>query len=104
MLVGSIVKNNLNDSQMVRQALSSDKKTMNLVKQIWNQYDVDGNGYLNRQETKHFCMKYLRDFKNIDCVPDQGFDAWFKKIDRDGNGQVDMVEMAHYIKDLAKAL
>lgn len=49
-------------------------------------------------------MKYLRDFKNIDCLPDQGFDVWFKKIDRDGNGQVDMVEMAHYIKDLAKAL
>jgi Ca2+-binding EF-hand superfamily protein len=65
---------------------------------------VDGNGYLSKEETRHFCKKYLKEFKGIEMMSEVQFEAWFKGIDKDKNGFIDMVEMSQYIKALGKLM
>jgi Ca2+-binding EF-hand superfamily protein len=33
-------------------------------------------------------------------VPESLFDEWFRRLDRDGDGKIDMIEMAHWIRRL----
>ena len=80
-----------------------DTKTKSAVKQIWAQYDVDGNGYMNQEEVRHFCAKYLSETQGLKRLPEKTFAQWFKSIDKDGSGQIDMVEMALAIKSMARA-
>jgi hypothetical protein len=51
---------------------------------------------------RHFVCKFLRETKGITEFPMKTFLAWFKEIDKDGSGQIEMVNMAFYIKDLVK--
>jgi Ca2+-binding EF-hand superfamily protein len=36
---------------------------------------------------------------NVHHIPDQEFKEWFGKIDKDGDGKIDMAEMAHNLED-----
>ena len=62
---------------------------------------MQGNGYLSKQEAKHFVNKYLRQSKGIEYISDEKFEQWFRSIDKDGDGHIEMVEMANYLKLLA---
>ena len=33
-------------------------------------------------------------------MPESLFDEWFRRLDRDGDGKIDMIEMAHWIRRL----
>lgn len=63
-------------------------KVMKVIRQIWQRYDKDGNGYLNKVEAKHFCEKYYRHsdegvhFDENESI----FNDWFKTLDQDGDG------------------
>jgi hypothetical protein len=37
----------------------------------------------------------------MDYLPDDRFEAWFKSLDKHGDGQIDMAEMANYLKSLS---
>ena len=65
---------------------------------------MHGNGTLSKQEAKHFCDKYIRKVQGLDYVPDERFQAWFKSLDKDGDGHIDMAEMALYLKQLSEKL
>ena len=73
---------------------------MKFVQQIWQNYGVDGHGFLDQIEARHFVNQYLSDYSNNNVLPDGYFNEWFRKIDKDGDGKVDMIEMAHGIQQL----
>ena len=80
------------------QVETSDQTVKDLMKTLWQQYDVGGNGHLNRQETLDFVSKQLK-FRGRPTQLDMAvFDRWFKKLDRDGDGKLRIVEIANYLK------
>lgn len=42
----------------------------------------------------------MSDYTNTNVVPENYFNDWFRKIDKDGDGKIDMIEMAHGISSL----
>ena len=44
------------------------------------------------------------DTQGVQYVPDQLFVTWFRQLDRDGDGRIDMIEMVHNIKKLSDQL
>ena len=76
-----------------------------LVIQIWDKYDADGNGLLNRFEAQKFVNDILHDITPGQCIesakdpttPD-GFDEVFSQIDINGDGAVTQHEMLTYFR------
>jgi Ca2+-binding EF-hand superfamily protein len=42
----------------------------------------------------------MSNYKGIEVIPEGHFNEWFKKLDQDGDGKIDMIEMAHGITNL----
>ena len=71
------------------------------VDDIWAEYDKDGNGNLDKNETKAFVKKTLAEMSGGDEFSDDDFEACFKEFDKDGNGTIEKDEMAIFIKKVA---
>jgi Ca2+-binding EF-hand superfamily protein len=52
---------------------------------------VDGHGLLDEIEAKHFLNLYMSDYTNKQVVSEAYFSEWFRKIDQDGDGKIDMI-------------
>ena len=71
------------------------------VDDIWSEYDKDGNGHLDKTETKAFVKKTLADMAGGEEFSDEDFNACFKEFDKDGSGTIEKDEMAVFIKKVA---
>ena len=73
------------------------------VDDIWAEYDVDGSGALDKDETKKFVKKTLCDMEGSDGgeFSEDDFDACFKEFDKDNSGTIEKDEMAVFIKKVA---
>ena len=73
------------------------------VDDIWQEYDKDNSGELDKEETKAFVKKTLCDMADGDGgeFSEEDFDACFKEFDKDGNGTIEKDEMAIFIKKVA---
>ena len=71
------------------------------VDDIWAEYDKDGNGNLDKKETKAFVMKTLAEMAGNEEFSDEDFEQCFKEFDKDGNGTIEKDEMAIFIKKVA---
>ena len=72
------------------------------VDDIWAEYDKDGNGNLDKEETKAFVKKTLCDMSDDGGeFSDDDFEACFKEFDKDGSGTIEKDEMAVFIKKVA---
>ena len=59
---------------------------MNVVNKIWDQYDDDGNGVLDYQETQKFISDYMSSIgANVDEIDENVFREMFKQCDKDGS-------------------
>ena len=74
-----------------------------VVEDIWDEYDKNNSGTLDKEETKLFVKKTLTDMSNGagDDFSDEDFEACFKEFDKDGNGTIEKDEMAVFIKKVA---
>jgi Ca2+-binding EF-hand superfamily protein len=61
---------------------------------LWKNYDIEGNGMLDTAEARHFLDHHLNCDYGIERLMDQDFEAWFREIDKDGDGKIEIVEMA----------
>ena len=70
------------------------------VDTLWEKYDADGNGTLDRVETRKFVLECIED-QGVDMSArdksDIEFDEIFRSYDTDGNGTVSKDEMAAFI-------
>jgi len=71
-----------------------------LVDSLWDNYDVDNQGELTRDETKRFMMDISRE-ANKEMVG-QDFTAVFKEIDTNRNGTIDRDEMVVFLDKLVQ--
>ena len=55
---------------------------------------------MNKNEAMHFVNQYCSDYRGIRVVPMKLFGQWFSQLDLDGDGKIDMIEMAHVIDKL----
>ena len=71
------------------------------VDDIWAEYDKDGSGQLDRDETKKFVQNTLSEMNDSGEFSEADFDACFKEFDKDGSGTIEKDEMAIFIKKVA---
>ena len=71
------------------------------VDDIWAEYDKDGSGALDKEETKRFVDNTLAEMEGGDSVAESDFDVCFREFDKDGSGTIEKEEMAAFIKKVA---
>jgi len=71
-----------------------------IVDEIWNQYDIDGNGSLDKNEIRQFVNEYLPEFNPEFEFSEPKFEQIFEEFDIDGDGTVDKYEMTEFITNL----
>ena len=78
------------------------------LEQIWQLYDTDKSGYIDRFECTEMIQDILLEGNNLDQIDndwDKGatqkeFEVYFNKIDSNGNGVISKTEMLWFLKDL----
>jgi len=51
---------------------------MEIIRQIWQMYDKEGNGYLNKVEAHHFCKNFYKYYSTEHVKIDElVFDNWY---------------------------
>ena len=71
-----------------------------VIDQIWDTYDVDKSGALDKQETKKFVQDTLGNLGSGDEFSDEAFDEVFATFDKDNSGTVEKSEMVVFVKQL----
>ena len=71
------------------------------VDEIWSKYDTDGNGNLDKEETKQFVRDTLSDMSDGAGFNDEDFDQCFREFDKDNSGTIEKGEMVQFIKQVA---
>ena len=69
-----------------------------VIDQIWETYDVDKSGALDKEETKKFVQDTLGNLGSGDEFSDDAFEEVFKTFDKDGSGTVEKGEIVTFIK------
>ena len=71
-----------------------------IVEQIWETYDRNNSGKLDRDETKQFLLAVQSNMSDgrESAFSDDDFEECFSAFDRDGSGTVEKNEMVQFIK------
>lgn len=71
------------------------------VEEIWELYDEDGSGSLDKFETKRFVQETLYDSQNgSGGMSEVEFEKCFQEFDADGSGTIEKSEMIEFIKSI----
>eukprot|EP00976_Prorocentrum_cordatum_P086233 1186423-Prorocentrum_minimum.AAC.1 len=70
------------------------------IDQIWETYDTDKSGALDREETKRFVQETLGNLGCGDEFSDEAFNEMFATLDKDNSGTIGKNEMVTFIKEL----
>ena len=72
----------------------------NIIDQIWNTYDVNQDGALDKEEIINFVHDTLGNLGAGDEFTDEAYDEVFAGFDKDKNGKVDKHEVDIFIKQM----
>ena len=84
-------------------ASTEEQAIQGVIDQIWEKYDADKSGALDKQETKSFVQDTLGNLGSGDDFSDDAFDEVFKTFDKDNSGTIEKGEMVVFIKQLLGA-
>merc|ERR1712244_214663 len=85
-------------------ATPEEQAIQGVIDQIWETYDVDKSGALDKEETKKFVQDTLGNLGSGDEFSDEAFDEVFSTFDKDNSGTVEKNEMVVFIKQLLVAI
>ena len=72
-----------------------------IIDQIWEKYDDDNSGELDKDETREFVQDIIGNMDDEQSVfTDEQFDSIFEIFDEDGSGTIDKDEMTNFIEEL----
>lgn len=71
-----------------------------VIDQIWDTYDVDESGSLDKEETRRFVQDTLGKLGSDDEFSEEAFDQVFLTFDTDESGFVEKDEMVFFIMQL----
>ena len=81
-------------------ATPEEQAIQGVIDQIWDTYDVDKSGALDKEETKKFVQDTLGNLGSGDEFSQEAFDEVFATFDKDNSGTVEKSEMVIFIKQL----
>ena len=81
-------------------ATPEEQAIQGVIDQIWDTYDVDKSGALDKEETKKYAVECLGLLGSGDDFSEEAFEEVWKKFDQDGSGAVEKSEMATFINKL----
>ena len=81
-------------------ATPEEQAIQGVIDQIWDTYDVDKSGALDKEETKKFVQDTLGNLGSGDEFSDEAFNEVFATFDKDNSGTVEKGEMVTFIKQL----
>ena len=64
-----------------------------VIDQIWEIYDTDKNGVLDKEESKKFVQDYLGNVGSGDEFSEEAFNEVFVSFDKDKSGTIEKNEM-----------
>ena len=72
------------------------------LKRVFNQFDVDSNGTLEKNEAKNFIAAILLDLPQNKLKFEhrafgQQFESWFRQTDKDNSGSIDFTELYDFV-------
>ena len=73
---------------------------MKTVDEIWEKWDKDANGCLDRAEMRAFVQASLAPMGRT--ISDEEFDTIFREFDIDGSNTIERDEMAVLVKRMAR--
>lgn len=65
---------------------------------IWNEFDTDKNGTLDRDETRQFANKFMANQGVDDVMDDETYNQFFNSFDKDGSGCIEKPEIRKLLK------
>ena len=81
-------------------ATPEEQAIQGVIDQIWDTYDVDKSGALDKDETKKFVQDTLGNLGSGDEFSNEAFDEVFSTFDKDNSGTIEKDEMVVFIKQL----
>ena len=74
----------------------------NCIDEIWQEYDIDHNKFLDKEESKKFILSIVDEMKGT-LMPqvDLDFERCFNQIDNKKSGQISKAEMVNLFKMIA---
>ena len=82
------------------EAAQIDSIIQEAVNQIWDQFDKDKSGALDKEETKAFVTATLTETGQGSFTADE-FTECFASFDKNGDGSISKQEMVAFIKQVA---
>ena len=77
------------------------QKINDIIEMIWPQFDTNGDGVLDKGETKVLVTQLLEYINMPTDFTDKEFEECFSEIDLDGNGVIEKNEMNGFLKKFA---
>ena len=71
------------------------------VDDIWRDYDADGSGELDKEETRKFVFDTLKEMSDDCQFSYDDFEKCFMEFDADSSGTIEKDEMVVFIKKVA---
>ena len=71
------------------------------VNDIWDQFDRDKSGYLDKSEARAFIQNSLFELGEVGEFTEDDFQKCFQEFDKDGNGTISKDEMKTFIRIVA---
>ena len=68
------------------------------VDKIWANYDLDDNGFLDRDEMRSFMINMLASMNMAENFNEESFRRLFDRFDVDGDGYVSRQEMRQFLE------
>ena len=91
---------NFKQTNLRKMATPEEQAIQGVIDQIWDTYDVDKSGALDKEETKKFVQDTLGNLGSGDEFSQEAFDEVFGTFDKDNSGTVEKAEMVVFIKQL----
>ena len=81
--------------------MDEDTRIRNKINIIWEKYDTDKNGSLDRDETKKFMVESFNELGQEIEWTQQIFNEAFDELDTNKNGTIEKDEVFTFFKELA---
>ena len=72
--------------------------------EIWDIYDIDHSGTLDKDELGQFVKEYMPEILNNYNFSESAFNRLFEEFDTDNTGRVDKEEMIQFIHKMASEI
>lgn len=76
----------------------SDSEWNAVIEALWDQFDSDQSGFLDKDEMLPLAQQALREIGYTEEIDQETCDQFFSDIDKDGNGKVDKGELLKFIQ------